>query len=76
MEINIFQTQKRGYGSEYRPNETELEEIKREVLQQNIFFSDANNDHYFYDFKVGNLWVSSVSINNELTEIEISITEA
>lgn len=48
-------------------------EIVDAVKNQVIFWSDDRNEHYFFDFKVGGVWVSSVKINNELTEVVVDI---
>jgi len=48
-------------------------EIIESVQNQDIFWSDDRNEHYFFDFKFKDRWVSSVKINNELTEILINI---
>lgn len=46
-----------------------IEEIKK----QRIFWSDDRRCHFFFDFKCQGKWISSVKINNELTEIEVEV---
>lgn len=48
-------------------------DIIKQVQEQAIFWSDYRNEHWFFDFKVGKTWVSSKSINNELTECIIDL---
>lgn len=48
-------------------------EIIDQVQEQSIYWSDDRNEHWFFDFKVNDKWVSSVSINNELTEIIVDV---
>ena len=48
-------------------------EIIDAVNKQTIFWSDDRCTHWFFDFKVGDLWVSAWSINNELTECIVDI---
>lgn len=48
-------------------------EIAQKVKEQPIFWSDDRNEHYFFDFKEGENWVSSVRINNELTQATVDV---
>lgn len=47
--------------------------ILQAVKKQDICWSDDRNEHFIMDFKHDGKWVSSVSINNELTEMVIDI---
>lgn len=48
-------------------------EIEQKVKDQPILWSDDRNEHFFFDFKEGGKWVSSVRINNELTEAVVDV---
>ena len=49
-------------------------EIIKSVQEQPIYWSDDRNEHWFFDFKLNGKWVSSVEINNELTECKIDVS--
>ena len=36
-----------------------------------IYFNDTTCNHWMYDFKIDDVWFSSKSINNELTNIDL-----
>lgn len=48
-------------------------EIIDQIREQPIYWSDDRNEHWFFDFKINDKWVSSVRINNELTEIIVDV---
>lgn len=48
-------------------------EIKDEVMKQDIFFNDVDSYHWFFDFKVGDVWVSSKYISNDFKECVIEL---
>jgi len=50
-------------------------EISEAVLNADIFWSDDRNEHYFFDFKVGDKWISSRCISNDLQNFLIEIYE-
>ncbi len=50
-------------------------EIAEAVSNVEIYWNDLKSEHYFYDFKVGNKWISSRVIDNELTNFLIEIYE-
>ena len=50
-------------------------EISDAVLNAEIYWSDDRNEHYFYDFKIGNKWISSRVISNDLRNFLIEIYE-
>ena len=52
---------------------TSYETIQDEINKQQIFFNDLDAKHWFFDFKINDLWISSVEINNELTKCTIEI---
>jgi hypothetical protein len=47
--------------------------IRDRVLEQPVFFNDTSSRHWFFDFKIGDLWISSITINNELTEFNTEV---
>lgn len=48
--------------------------LQMEILTQDIFFSDKDSRHWFFDFKLTDgRWCSCLEINNELTEIKVEI---
>ena len=47
--------------------------IRDRVLEQPVFFNDTSSRHWFFDFKVDGIWISSRRINNELTEFGIDV---
>lgn len=47
--------------------------IRARVLEQPVFFNDTLSRHWFFDFKVRDLWISSITINNELTEFNVEV---
>jgi len=49
------------------------EHMKEEIMKQRIFWSDDRMCHWFFDFKCDGFWISSWSINNELTEVCVDI---
>ncbi len=49
------------------------EEIAQAVIRQTIYWNDSRLEHWFFDFKVGDKWISSRNINNELTEFLVEI---
>lgn len=40
---------------------------------QCIFWSDDRKEHWFFDFKIEDYWVSAKSISNDLKSFEITI---
>lgn len=48
-------------------------EMIEAIKEQTIFWSDGRMCHWFFDFKCEGLWISSIHINNELTEIDVDI---
>lgn len=38
-----------------------------------IYFSDAGLYHWFFDHKIDGIWIESVNINNEITELQINL---
>jgi len=51
------------------------DEIKEEIQKRQIWWSDDRLCHWFFDFKVGDVWVSVKHINNELTECVVDLWE-
>ena len=55
------------------------QEITSEMIEaienQPIYWSDDRRCHWFFDFKFDEKWVSSKYINNELTQIHVTIYE-
>ena len=49
-----------------------IEAIKNQI----IFWSDDRLCHWFFNFKFQDKWISSIRINNELTEIEVEVLNA
>jgi len=49
------------------------EEIEKAVQEQVIYWSDDRMTHWFFDFKVDDVWVSAMHINNELTECHLDL---
>jgi hypothetical protein len=47
--------------------------IAEAVAEQAIYWNDSRCEHWFFDFKVGEEWISSRFINNELTKFMIEI---
>ena len=47
--------------------------IRDLVLEQPVFFNDTSSRHWFFDFKVQDIWISAVNINNELTEFTVEV---
>jgi hypothetical protein len=47
--------------------------ILQSVKEQDIFWSDGRDCHFIMDYKHDGKWISSVCINNELTEMTIDI---
>ena len=56
-----------------KPDQVLTEHMKEEIQKQIIFWSDDRLCHWFFDFKCDGFWISSWSINNELTEIVVNI---
>lgn len=55
--------------SQYKLTPTMIEAIK----DQHFYWSDRFYYHWFFDFKIEGKWISSKYINNELTEIEVTV---
>ena len=47
--------------------------IAEKVVEQNLFFCDRGSYHWFFDFKIEDMWVSSIRINNELTKFSVEV---
>jgi len=47
------------------------QEIIDSINTQVIFWSDDRCEHWFFDYSLDGVWISSTSINNELTECEV-----
>ena len=43
---------------------TKHNEILKAIAKQPLFFNDLTSEHWFFDFKIDNLWISSIKINN------------
>ncbi len=43
------------------------------IQEQQLFFNDLDCYHWFFDFQVDGIWISSTAINNELTECTVDL---
>ncbi len=50
-------------------------EIREKVLEQHLFFNDGDSYHWFFDFKVGDVWVHSKYISNDLEKCFIELSK-
>ena len=48
-------------------------DIVQKIKEQPIYFNGLDNYYWFFDFKYQGAWISSVSINSALNEIEVEI---
>ena len=51
------------------------DEIKSSLLNFNeiIFWSDDRLTHYFFDYKINDVWVSCLDVDNEINNITIDL---
>lgn len=56
-----------------KPDMVLTDHMKEEIEKQVIYWSDDRDLHWFFDFICDGMWISSWSINNELTKIVVDI---
>ncbi len=58
--------------TESKPSDNLLtQKIIDSIQTQPIFWSDDRCEHWFFDYSLDGVWISSTSINNELTQCEV-----
>ncbi len=51
------------------------DEILERLHKGAIYWSDTRCTHWMFDFKVDDLWVENITLNNEFNEVTFIITK-
>ncbi len=50
-----------------------VQDIVNVIRTRTIYFNDLTSEHWFFDFKLDNLWISSLNISNDFKNVNIEI---